>query len=90
MAAVFGVSDEMGAGVLSCLYQKQIKVPEQISVIGFDNTLTAKKAIPPLTVAQPLFDMGKSAVELLVNHEFMENKIFPHRIVERKTVQKLS
>ncbi|WP_130859603.1 LacI family DNA-binding transcriptional regulator [Gracilibacillus phocaeensis] len=90
MTAVFCVSDEMAAGVLSYLYQQKIRVPENISIIGFDNTSTAKKAIPPLTtVAQPLYAMGQSAVQLLVTPELINNKTFPHLIVERETVRKL-
>lgn len=90
ITAVFCASDEMAVGALSCLYKKGIKVPEKISVVGFDNTPTAKKAIPPLTtVAQPLNEMGESAVQLLLDSSSEVNKIYPHHIFERDTVRSL-
>lgn len=46
--AVFCASDEMAVGALSLLYKKGISVPEEISIIGYDNTATAEKAIPRL------------------------------------------
>ncbi|KKI92692.1 hypothetical protein WQ54_07280 [Bacillus sp. SA1-12] len=87
ITGVFCASDEMAVGALSCLYKQGIKVPEQISIIGFDNTATAKKAIPPLTtVAQPLYEMGESAVKLLIDPSLKENKNYPYFIAERDTV----
>lgn len=87
LTGVFCASDEMAVGALSFLYQKGIKVPTQISIIGYDNTASAEKAIPPLTtVAQPLYDMGKASIQVLLNASSKENHIFPHHIVERETV----
>ncbi|WP_251026771.1 MULTISPECIES: LacI family DNA-binding transcriptional regulator [unclassified Bacillus (in: firmicutes)] len=90
ITGVFCASDEMAAGALSFLYKQGIRVPEKLSVIGFDNTPTAEKAIPPLTtVAQPLYEMGRSSVQLLLDPYVIVNQIFPHRIVERDTVRSL-
>ncbi|TYR79418.1 LacI family transcriptional regulator [Priestia megaterium] len=87
ITGVFCASDEMAVGALSVLYEQGIKVPDHVSVIGYDNTATAEKAIPPLTtVAQPLYEMGKSAIELLLDSSKTDQKIYPHHIVERHTV----
>ncbi|WP_110113755.1 LacI family DNA-binding transcriptional regulator [Bacillus sp. CGMCC 1.16541] len=87
LTAVFCASDEMAIGALSCLYKYGIKVPEEMSVVGYDNTATAKKAIPPLTtIEQPLYKMGRRAFEMLVKGEVKMNTIYPHRIIERHTV----
>lgn len=52
--AVFAASDDLAMGVISSAYQLGIAVPQQLSVIGYDNTRSAEMAIPPLTtVAQP-------------------------------------
>ncbi|MBT2734629.1 LacI family DNA-binding transcriptional regulator [Bacillus sp. ISL-7] len=90
ITGVFCASDEMAAGALSFLYKQGIRVPEKLSLIGFDNTPTAEKAIPPLTtVAQPLYEMGRSSVQLLLDPSVTVNQIFPHQIVERDTVRSL-
>ncbi|MBD1378727.1 LacI family DNA-binding transcriptional regulator [Metabacillus arenae] len=90
ITGVFCASDEMAVGALSCLYKHGISVPEKISIVGFDNTSAAKKAVPPLTtVAQPLYDMGESAIHLLLDPSSEGNKVYPHHIIERDTVRSL-
>ncbi|MCK1995018.1 LacI family DNA-binding transcriptional regulator [Peribacillus muralis] len=89
--AVFCASDEMAVGALSLLYKRGIRVPERISLIGYDNTATAEKAIPPLTtVAQPLYKMGKDSIQLLLNPALKVNPLYPHHIAERDTVHSYS
>ncbi|MFZ5351985.1 MAG: LacI family DNA-binding transcriptional regulator [Bacillota bacterium] len=93
-SAVFAASDNMAVGALSVAYKKGIKVPDELSVIGYDNTPVAEMAIPPLTVvAQPLYNMGKTAMEKLLSmiktQKRAESIILPHKIVERNTVRRL-
>ncbi|WP_066190107.1 LacI family DNA-binding transcriptional regulator [Gracilibacillus timonensis] len=95
ITAVFAASDEAALGVLSAAYQMNIKVPEQLSVIGYDNLRMAEMSIPPLTtVAQPSVEMGKKAVEMifdmLASATTVESRIFPHTIIERQSVRALS
>ncbi|MDN4594529.1 LacI family DNA-binding transcriptional regulator [Polycladomyces subterraneus] len=89
--AVFAASDEMAAGALSAAYHNGIKVPDELSVIGYDDLQIAEMAIPPLTtVGQPLFEMGKWAAEMLMNMiktGQAQSKIVPHTIVERESVR---
>jgi LacI family transcriptional regulator len=92
--AVFASSDEMAAGVLSAAYQHGIKVPEQLSVIGYDNLQISEMSIPPLTtVAQPLYEMGKLAAEMLLKMIQTKTKvpsqILRHEIVERQSVARV-
>lgn len=92
--AVFAASDDMAVGALSVAYKKKISVPEELSVIGYDNTKVAEMAIPPLTtIAQPLYDMGKKSIENLLNtiltNKRAESTILSHNIVERSTVKQL-
>lgn len=95
VTAVFAASDDMAVGALSAAYKMGIKVPDDLSVIGFDNTMMAEMAIPPLTtVAQPLFNIGKTASEMLftmiqTDQKTTESRIMPHKIIERKSVKKL-
>lgn len=92
VTAIFAASDEMAIGALSAAYQLGIKVPDEISVMGYDNLNLAEMSIPPLTtVGQPLAKMGESAAEMLFTimetGEIPESRIMPHRIIERMSVK---
>ncbi|MGW5242221.1 LacI family DNA-binding transcriptional regulator [Monashia sp. NPDC004114] len=67
--AIFAFSDEMALGVLEAARSRGMRVPEDLSVVGFDDTQMARVSSPPLTtVRQPLRQMGavalRSAVQL--------------------------
>ena len=67
MTAVVAFNDLMALGVLSRLADRGIGVPDEISVVGFDNILMAGMATPQLTtVALPLEQAGRVAIELLL------------------------
>ena len=88
ITAVFAASDEMAVGALSCAYRKGVKVPDDLSIIGYDDTQDAEMAIPPLTtIHQPIYEMGEKAVEMLLNTKgAVESVIMPHHIIERDSV----
>ncbi|ASG64425.1 TPA: DNA-binding transcriptional regulator CytR [Kluyvera ascorbata] len=66
--AVFCHSDIMALGALSWAKRQGLKVPEDLSIIGFDNISLAEFCDPPLTtVSQPRFDIGREAMLLLLN-----------------------
>ena len=61
--AVFAGSDEAAVGVIEAARGRGLRVPEDLSVVGFDDTPVARLAAPPLTtVRQPLREMGAVAV----------------------------
>ena len=61
--AVFAGSDETALGVIEAARTQGLRVPEDLSVVGFDDTPVARLAAPPLTtVRQPLREMGAVAV----------------------------
>jgi LacI family transcriptional regulator len=61
--AVFGGSDETAAGVFETARARGLRIPEDLSVVGFDDTQLARFASPPLTtVRQPLREMGAVAL----------------------------
>jgi LacI family repressor for deo operon, udp, cdd, tsx, nupC, and nupG len=65
--AVFAANDEMAIGAVKAIKSKGLKVPEDISVVGFDDIKFASIFEPALTtVAQPTFEIGKQAMELLI------------------------
>lgn len=62
--ALFAASDEAALGAFEAARQAGLRVPEDLSVVGFDDTLLARWASPKLTtVRQPLHAMGEMAVE---------------------------
>lgn len=63
---VFAANDEMASGVIDAAHALQLRVPEDIAVVGFDDTRIARMTRPPLTTVRvPLADMGSTAIELL-------------------------
>jgi LacI family transcriptional regulator len=62
--AVFAASDEMALGVLEAARVRGLRVPDDLSVVGFDDTQLARLASPPLTtVRQPLREIGAIALQ---------------------------
>ncbi|GIH65790.1 MULTISPECIES: LacI family DNA-binding transcriptional regulator [Microbispora] len=61
--AIFAGCDDIALGVLEAARARGLRVPEDLSVVGFDDTQVARMASPPLTtVRQPLREMGAVAV----------------------------
>ncbi|MGY1726783.1 LacI family DNA-binding transcriptional regulator [Geodermatophilus sp. SYSU D01062] len=74
--AVFAASDQMALGVYEAVRRRGLRVPDDVSVVGFDDLPQAAWSSPPLTtVHQPLGQMGELAVRTvlrLVNGERLE------------------
>jgi LacI family transcriptional regulator len=73
--AVFAANDLSALGAIQTLLKNGIKVPEQVSVVGFDDSPAASAFYPKLTtVRQPLLEMGKVAIllvlDLISGHDF--------------------
>ena len=65
--AIFASCDEIALGILEEARRRAIRVPEDLSLIGFDDSFLASRSAPPLTtVAQPLVEMGRLAVRSLL------------------------
>ncbi|MFE4712233.1 MULTISPECIES: LacI family DNA-binding transcriptional regulator [Paenibacillus] len=70
LTAVFCVADEFAMGTISYLKDRNIHVPGQVSVVGFDNLRMSSMFIPKLTtIAQPIYELGYRAAEKL--HELL-------------------
>ena len=95
--AVFASNDEMAAGVVACAQAHGLRVPGELSVMGFDDDFLATIMSPAITtVRQPIEDMAARAVDLILEAKgksaALEDKtvIFDYELVVRKSVQKLS
>jgi DNA-binding LacI/PurR family transcriptional regulator len=66
-SAIFCFNDTSAFGAIRALKDAGLRVPEDVSVIGFDDVVSAKYSTPSLTtVRQPLWKMGRTAAELLL------------------------
>ena len=64
--AIFAGSDQQALGVYEAARQRGLRIPQDLSVVGFDDLPVARWVSPPLTtVRQPLADMGRVAAEML-------------------------
>ena len=83
--AVFACNDQMALGVISYAYQQDIKVPEQLGVVGFDDIPEAANFTPPLTtVRQPFEEFSAITVRVLV--EMIEAQIMGKPYTPPETV----
>jgi LacI family transcriptional regulator len=82
--AVFAFNDTMAAGAVQAAAALGLRVPADISIVGFDDTVEACVAVPPLTsVRQPLAELGRTAVSLLLRQ--LENRRLEPLRVELQT-----
>ncbi|MCX7520823.1 LacI family DNA-binding transcriptional regulator [Microbacterium sp. STN6] len=86
--AVFAANDMSALGVLKVAAELGLRVPEDLSVIGFDDIPEAASATPPLTtMAQPLHDLGAQALQMLVQlldgHDVPNHVQLPAKLVVR-------
>jgi len=65
--AVFAASDSMSDGAYKAIYERELRIPEDIAVIGFDDNKLYTNNSPPLTtILQPINQLGENAAELLL------------------------
>jgi LacI family transcriptional regulator len=89
--AVFVASDEMALETINVALAKGVRVPEEFSVVGFDdNPIAAQARIPLTTVRQPLDEMGRMGMEVLIQQLRGKKKsptklLLPTTLVERQS-----
>jgi LacI family transcriptional regulator len=80
--AIFCFNDISAIGVIRAIYDAGLSVPEDISVIGFDDIMSAAYHKPSLTtVRQPLREMGRQGAQVLLDLISHPEKQFPEEIV---------
>jgi len=64
---IFVSNDQMAYGVRLALYRRGLRIPEDISIVGFDDLPSSSFTTPPLTtIRQPTFEMGLAAAECVL------------------------
>jgi LacI family transcriptional regulator len=91
--AIFVASDDMALETINVALAKGIRVPEELSVVGFDdNPAAAHGRVPLTTVRQPLDEMGQRALDILKQHMDPKKKppsprklLLPTELIERQS-----
>jgi LacI family repressor for deo operon, udp, cdd, tsx, nupC, and nupG len=88
---IFCFSDEMAIGVLHTARQRGLRVPDDLSVIGFDDIRVAQYVDPPLTtIHQPMRELGEATARLLLdilrgNVKDAVSVTLPHALIVRSS-----
>lgn len=96
ITAIFCGNDAMAIGCYQAIYETGRKIPDDISVIGFDGLKLSEYIFPPLTtIRQPSFEIGYYAAQFLINaieypNRKMPNKTFETKLIIRESVKVLT
>jgi LacI family transcriptional regulator len=92
VTAMACANDMMAFGVIRALMDAGRRIPEEVSVIGFDNVELSSIVHPPLTtIHQPKYEIGQAAIEILLRlaardeHKGPEHRLFGVHLVERQS-----
>jgi len=90
LTAIFAGNDKMALGAIRCLAQRGVKVPEQVSVVGFDDIPYSQFVTPALTTVHlPFYEAGDLACERLIQRirgrEERVNEMLPTHLVLRES-----
>lgn len=92
VTAIFAANDHLALGILRALHEKGQRVPEDVSVVGFDDVPEAAYFIPPLTTIRPDFDgVAAASLDLLIaqiraGRRLGDRRIIPPKLVKRQSV----
>ena len=86
--AIFCFNDEMALGVMETARRLKLRIPDDVSVVGFDDIRYARHLNPPLTtIAQPMRQLGEGTVRLLLEilggDTVPDSVTLPHTLVVR-------
>ena len=94
-SAVFCYNDLVAIGLINALSEMKIKVPEKVSVFGFDNIdFSEFVKIPLTTIQMPAYEIGNTAATLLIeliiesSSQVQKKIIVEHKLVERNSCTK--
>lgn len=93
-SAIFAANDEMAIGIIKVFKKHGVKVPEDVSIIGFDNIKASEIVEPELTTfSQPTYKIGEKAMGLLLalmisKNEKIDSIFLNGSILERETTCK--
>ena len=81
--AIFAFCDPLAIGVMMTLKKNQIKIPNEVAVVGFCDEPIATVIEPPLSsLIQPAFQIGESSVELLINQIKSQQPLIENKVLQ--------
>jgi DNA-binding LacI/PurR family transcriptional regulator len=96
VTAIFTANDSMAFGAIRAILDAGKKIPDDISLVGFDNVELSSIMHPPLTtIHQPKYEMGQAAVEILLRlgatreKQVAEHRLFGVSLIERQSCREL-
>ncbi len=97
--AVFSTNLEITKGILTTIKKKGLKIPDDIGIVGFDDSDLTQLFNPSITViSQPVYKIGSAAIEIIIN-EIKDNnknhyrhikKVFKTELIERYSTRKIN
>jgi DNA-binding LacI/PurR family transcriptional regulator len=91
VTAIFAANDHLALGILRAMYERDRRVPDDVSVVGFDDVPEAAYFIPPLTTVRPDFDaVARETLDMLLAQLADDEVGQTHRTVEPTLVVRAS
>lgn len=92
ISAIFAFSDDLAAGAMAYMHDQGIRVPEDISVLGFDDTTIGQQLRPGLTtIHQPLDQLARCSLRRLIHSEGahdITSITLSYQLIERETCKR--
>jgi LacI family transcriptional regulator len=97
VTAIFAGNDVMACGAVRAILDRGLRIPDDLSLIGFDNIELSSVIHPPLTtIHQPKYEMGRAAVEILLrlardkDRQAPEHRLLGVQLIERQSCRQLA
>jgi DNA-binding LacI/PurR family transcriptional regulator len=95
VTAIFAANDVMAFGAVRTILDRGLRIPDDISLMGFDNIEFSSVMYPPLTtIHQPKYEMGHAAVEILLRlardkeKQIPEQRLLGVELIERQSCRR--
>ena len=96
ITAIFAANDVMAYGAVRAILDRGLRIPEDVSLIGFDNLEFSSIIHPPLTtIHQPKYEMGQAAIEILLRlggdkkKQMAEHRLLGVELIERQSCRSM-
>lgn len=87
--AVVCANDEMGAGAMACAHDRGLRIPEELSIVGFDDAPISRYVYPKLsTVHYPITDMSGVAARWVLRNVYGQGEVGSQRVFEPSMVDR--
>jgi LacI family transcriptional regulator len=92
-SAIFAANDQTAYGAALGLYRRNLRIPDDVALVGFDDLPGSQYSIPPLTtIRQPIYQLGELgaiAVLAMLRGEAPEGELPPPLLVTRESTRQL-